>query len=499
MFAHTLNRQHVTSSLWTLLVVFVAVGVATIPLPLLPRLVALGIAALLPLIDPVFGVYMAVLSVPVQDVARLPGGLSYTQAAVAWAACAWLLRALTHPERRLVYNRMLWAWLALLWALLLAAVVAPYSQSAALKETGRWLVAFMVWFIAVQTVQQRWQVVGLLACLLAAPLSEAVLGLAQFGRGMGPESFRIAANLPYVRAYGTIGTPNPFAGYLNMGWPLALALAVFVARWTPDHGRPATGSGWRGSVYRLSSVVGMWLVVLALLLALVASFSRGGWLGAVVGGAGMALAVGRRMARFVLVGIVILGLALLLGGAGLLPAALSARIGSVLGSFAIVDPGTVAVTPQNFAVVERMAQMWAGVRMFLAHPLTGVGPGNFTLAYPDVTAPPWYVSRGHAHNYYINMAAEAGVVGLLAYLVWLGAAAYQAFMKTRAAHDRFWRSVGVGCCGVIAAVAGHNLFENLHVLNMGIQFAAVFALVAVMPAGARSHPTSNPGEQLRMV
>lgn len=481
MFTPTLHRQQAASlGLWVLLAVVVAAGVATLPLALLARLAVFGVAIALPLINPVFGVYMVVLSVPIQDVARLPGGLSYTQAAVVWATCAWLVHTLAHPGRRLVYNRMLWGWLVLLWALLLASVVAPYSQGNALKETGRWLVAFLVWFVAVQTVQQRWQVLGLLACLLAAPASEAALGLVQFARGIGPESFRIAANLPYVRAYGTIGTPNPFAGYLNMGWPLALALALGATwAWLRRSGR-AAGRRWL-RWRELAVVTTCWIITALMIAALVASFSRGGWLGAVIGGAGMALAFGRRMAQVVLIGSIILALALILGGAGLLPAALSARIGSVLGSFALFDPGTIAVTPQNFAVVERMAQMWAGVKMFLAHPLTGVGPGNFTLAYPDVTAPPWYVSRGHAHNYYINIAAEAGITGVIAYIGWLGAAAYQAYTKTRASHDRFWRSIGVGCCGVIAAVAGHNLFENLHVLNMGIQFAAVFALVAVMP------------------
>lgn len=452
----------------------VAVGVATLPLALLPRLVALVVVLALPLLDPVFGVYMAVLSVPVQDVARLPGGLSYTQAAVAWATVAWLARTLAHPERRLVCTRMFWLWFGLLWALLLAAVVTPYAQQAALTQTSRWLVAFVVWFIAVQTVRQRWQVLGLVACLLLAPASEALLGLFQFISGDGPPSFRIAANLPYVRAYGTIGTPNPFAGYLNMAWPLAVALAVYVV-WRAKDDR-------RSTITQLSTV-GLWAGALVLLGGLLASFSRGGWLGAVVGAAGMTLALGRRMAHVVLGGALLAGLVVLLGSVGLLPAALSTRITSVVGSLALFDPSTVTVTPQNFAVVERMAQMWAGVKMFLAHPLTGVGPGNFTLAYPDVTAPPWYVSRGHAHNYYINMAAEAGIVGLLAYLIWLGGAAYQAFMKTRRAKTLFWRSVGVGCCGIIAAVAGHNLFENLHVLNMGIQFAGVFALVAIMPDG----------------
>src|SRR5207244_4477150 len=87
-----------------------------------------------------------------------------------------------------------------------------------------------------------WQAAGLVACLLLAPAADAAIGLAQFATGDGPSSFRIAAGSPFVRAYGTIGAPNSFAGYLNMAWPLALALAVGAVRWawgrrTKDEGR----------------------------------------------------------------------------------------------------------------------------------------------------------------------------------------------------------------------------------------------------------------------
>jgi len=127
-----------------------------------------------------------------------------------------------------------------------------------------------------------------------------------------------------------------------------------------------------------------------------------------------------------------------------------------------------------------MAQMQAGWRMFLAHPLTGVGPGSYTLAYPEFAVGTWYASRGHAHNYYLHMAAEAGIAGLLAYLALLAGLARQAIATLRSARGTFWRSVAIGCCGIIAAVAGHDLFENMHVLSMGVQLAAAWGLLTVI-------------------
>jgi O-antigen ligase len=69
---------------------------------------------------------------------------------------------------------------------------------------------------------------------------------------------------------------------------------------------------------------------------------------------------------------------------------------------------------------------WAGGRLFIwehslkiiaAHPLTGVGPGNFSEAYKaalpaDVTDRYWY---GHAHNDFLQAAARSGMLGMLVF------------------------------------------------------------------------------------
>jgi len=199
-----------------------------------------------------------------------------------------------------------------------------------------------------------------------------------------------------------------------------------------------------------------------------------------VGVVGMALALGPRARRWALMALGLGALALALGGAGLLPDVLADRLASITRYLAIFDAGAVAVTPQNFAVVERMAQMQAGWGMFPAHPLTGVGPGNYTLAYPTFAVGTWYASRGHAHNYYIHMLAETGVIGALAYVALLAGVIRQAIATLRAENRTIWRSAAIGCCGIMAAVVGHDLFENLHVLSMGIQLAAVWGLLVIL-------------------
>lgn len=471
--------SHLPVIVW---VVAIALGIllALIPFETLALIAGAAIAPVLALAHPVLAVGMAVLSVPVQELVILPGGLSVTQAAVLLTLGSWVFYTLARAEQRTLPADLSLLWGGLIFALLLSASITPYSRTEALRETLRWGVAAVVWMAAASAITRRWHIIYLLACLLIAPAICAGIGIAQFATGDGPPAFRIAPDSPYVRAYGTIGQPNSFAGYLNMAWPLALALALVTA-----------GSAWRSSIQRRLTAVGRWTLAVILwgtlgviLAALLASFSRGAWVGAAIGVLGMALSLGRR-ALPVLLGLAATGVTVaLLAIAGVLPEALVTRLASIWRSVAWFDAAAVTVTPENFAVVERMAHLQAGWEMFRAAPLFGVGPGNYSVAYPEFAVGAWYASRGHAHNFYLHTAAEAGMIGLGAYLALIGGVIRQASHALRRTTDPVLYSAVVGGCGIIAAVAGHNLFENLHVLNFGIQLAVVWAVI-----GAIAHHT----------
>ncbi len=445
----------------------VALLLALAPLSAVVLVGLLALALAVAYVNPALGLYAMVLSVPVQDLVRLPGGLSLTQAATVVALAAWLIDRVRRPSVPLIVGRVGVAWAVLLWALLLSTSFTPYSQTESIKETLRWVVTIVAWLLAANTTRTPRDLAVLLGVLLLAPGLEALVGVVQFLTGNGPPSFRIAANLPFVRAYGTIGTPNAFAGYMNMSWPLALALAAGTSI-----------LAWRKQMHWWVAAV-CWLAAGLLLGGLLLSFSRGAWLGAALGVAGLIAFLDRRVLALAVVVSVVGGAALAFGGVRWLPDALEQRVTSIVESVGFVDPATIEVTPANFSKVERLAQMKAGWQMFADHPLTGVGPGNYTAAYIDRASAPWYVSRGHAHNYYLHMAAQAGIIGLIAYLGVLVTVAVQAVRTARRTRDVLTRSIVVGCCGLIAAVAGHNMLENLHALNLGIQLAAAWALVSM--------------------
>lgn len=478
--------------------------IAILPLRITTLLIIGAILAVPALLDPVWALCLLVLSVPVQAIWLLPGGLTVTQAALLLAVASLGMHVLAFPERPLVLGRLFIPLAAFVWVLALSATFTPFSLTEGLRETTRWSTVLLVYLLAMRALSRRsrsddadddtvvrqsssgvsWRVAALLVCLLAAPLTNGVLGLVQFALGLGPESFAIGAT--WVRAYGTIGQPNSFAGYMNQSWPLAAGVALF-----------ALIAVLQGVSRRLANwvLVGAGLVAALTGAALVVSFSRGGWVGAVAGA--MALlgvsfvmlpVKGRTMLwRWLLIGIGIVVVVLGLGGSELLPDAVERRFVSLVNNLRLFDARGVEVTPENFAVVERMAHLQAGWRMFRKYPLLGVGTGNFSIAYEHTPGAgewpfrvwPWRISRGHAHNYYLHIAAEAGVLGASAYALLIGAVILQIGRAVRRVRGWLWSGIVAGSAGVVAAVAVHNLFENLHVLNMGLQLGSIWALLTL--------------------
>ena len=488
-----LSRQRVRrdwsrSMLITIAIALLVAALVVLPLWLVAALVGGLIVVALTIIEPAFGLYAAILSVPMQEVIHLPAGLTVTQAVVLLAFSTWMLRVLAYPERRLGL-RLLAPWLIFLGAQLASIAFTPYSRIEGLLQFARWVASFLAFVLTLGTITDRKRAWGLLIVLLLGPAIAALIGLFQFVTASAPASFLILGGR-FARAYATFGKPNPFAGYMNMSWPVAVTLAGFFItqhqaankeqRATEPGNRVPCPKGARRTREQ-SAAFSSWFLVLVfsgfaflLLAGLFASYSRGGWIGAVAGLGALAIVGGRRTAGMAGL-VVIVGLLVgLLGAFSLLPTALTDRLQTIGNNLRIFDAGQVRVTPENFAIVERMAHWQAGWRMFRAYPIFGVGAGNFNVAYPEFFVAPWATSQGHAHNYYIHTLAESGIFGLLSYLLLLGAMLWEA-LRARLGKT-VWGAAAAGVCGIIAAVAGHNIFENLHVLNMGIQLSGVWAL-----------------------
>lgn len=461
--------------------------------PLAVAALVIGSAiALLTLAEPRYGLYLAVLTVPVQQYGSVRG-LTATQAAFLLVLGAWAAGKLLRGARwDVLRDANVWRF-ALFYCAILASGRVAGDINATLAEGFRWGEALAIYVIARDTLRTRRDWAGLIACFFIGASGEAFIGTVQSQLGLGNASFAITKSLS--RAFGTFGRPNSYAGYLEMVFPFAVTVSLWalwslpgaIVRWLAARRGPLMGErrALLPLLGLLFALAGAGMTGLMLAAGITLSFSRGAWLGGAVGLLVMMLLAGRRWAIAALTGIALIVAVLVFGGAGVLPDTVEKRLGSVGSSLILLDYDTVPITPQNFAVKERMAYWFGGIHMAEDHPWQGVGLGNYGAEYDArYFTSPFMKAQVHAHNYYIHITAETGLIGLAAYLLLIGGVlATGVGAVRRSAHDPFARTLALAGVGVVVAVAVHNLFEDLHVLSLGVHLSAVWALLASIRAG----------------
>ncbi len=320
----------------------------------------------------------------------------------------------------------------------------------------------------------RW----LLGALLVTGLFQAGVGVFQFGlRGDGPDHFAILDGRFY-RAYGTFEQPNPYAGYLGLMLPLALGMFW---EWG---GKRIWGSRWvneervnEGPRLLVSHLIIYSIPAAAMLLALAMSWSRGAWLGFGAAVLAMTVALPRR-ARWglLLVALLVAG-GLGLYATGLLPSSVTARLTGFAQYVRFEDVRGVGINDANYAVIERLGHWQAALEMFRHNLWTGVGFGCYEPAYRDFALINWPIALGHAHNYYLNIAAETGLIGLVAYLFLWGAVFWYTWRATRRA-EGLLRGVAIGLLGAWTHLSVHHLLDNLYVNNVHLHVGVLLGLLA---------------------
>lgn len=451
-----------------------------------------GMAGLLALLRaPWLGVLILVASVPAQEFGALQAGgqsLTLTRAAFPLAVAGYIIAVLIKREP-LASSRLTLPYVGFV-GVVVASLAWAGSMTAAGAEIGRWLTAFVSFLILLHFLLRASQrrLILFVAVMALGGVFEATFGVTQSFLALGPASFRVGD--AGSRAFGTFGQPNSYAGYLEMVlFPVAW-MGIFLVGRLPHafrRYREARMAGLARSrpervTLTVDALVALLfcLSIVVILGGILASYSRGAWLGVAAGGLVTTLVYHRR-ARIAVFLLAPAGLLVLLGGlTSVVPQSVTERITTGFADVRPFDASRITITDDNFAAAERMAHWQAGWHMFTDQPLTGVGAGNFNEQYPE-----YYVreqfsdSRGHAHNYYIHVLAETGLAGLASYLVLIGSVAALALTVLLNAPQGFERMLTLGGFGTIVSTGIHNVFENLQVLNLSVQLGLVWVLVIV--------------------
>jgi len=336
---------------------------------------------------------------------------------VGVAALAWLLRSAM--ERRLRLARTgLGLPLGLLLALGLVSVFRsprPLASVATLLEWCTYALLFVVvvnfrreglvgsgavlsllWASAFAVVLyglfQQFVNLPLLRAQIEADQARTLLELRMSPRHLGDLMARASG-----RIFSTFLLSNSFAGFLALVFPGFLGHVLDRLR-----------AGERGKVFLV--VAGLWLA--AALACLVLTYSKGGWAAFVFGTVLFCLALGRdllRRYRRVVLGALGGGLALVvvLLAVGVIP-------------FQIVRDAVPSM--------EVRLGYWRGaLAMARDYPLGGVGLGTFGVHFPAYRPLLARPSQA-AHNDYLQVLAELGVPGLVAF-VWVWVACVRGVLR----------------------------------------------------------------------
>jgi O-antigen ligase len=436
--------------------VVLAAAAGALPLPVSAISVGTVVLGVASLAIPRVAVGLLILSIPFSSYAKVslgPVDVTATDVLVATLMLGWLVPALAARRLELRVGPTIVASLGLLAAMLLSSILAFDFPSAA-EEMIKVAEVAAVALYAASHVRTVGDVRFIVLSLLAVGAVEATVGLFQSVTSRGPETFALAG---FIRAYGDFSQPNAFAGYLGMILPLGVAMALLPGRQRP-------------------------LIIIATVLlgaGVAASLSRGALVGVAIALALLALMWSPATRRVLAVTLAV-GLAVVVFGvAGVVPRDFTERIAVLFENFLAFNAASIELTPANFALVHRLAHWQAAWAMFQANPLVGVGPGNFDTAYELFHLQRWPQSLGHAHNYYLNTLAELGIIGfaaLMAFLVTVFRRILQAIQWSRSG-PMIFRAATVGALGAAVTLSSHNVFDNMLIHGIGVQFGLVLGMM----------------------
>ncbi len=261
-----------------------------------------------------------------------------------------------------------------------------------------------------------------------------------------------------VRAF--IGHPNLLAAYLNLLIPLALANIVLAKK------------------ISIRIILLLWLL-LAFILVFFTS-SRGGWLGTFISMS--VFIIGLTISRWDWIkGTVsklikkkaIMGLLIFLGISG---------TGVIV--FLLRWQSSHPTHPSDWSnIFGSRDYIWVVARdMFINNSMTGNGIFTYGTEYLKTESIPPNMLLAHAHNFYLNVAGEQGLIGLICYGIYFISILF-VMLKAWQEHDSLDKIEITGLAAALFGLAAHSIFETPQSLPVLLILPAI--LVAQISAGIR--------------
>ncbi|CVK19944.1 O-antigen ligase family protein [Sporomusa sphaeroides] len=333
-----------------------------------------------------------------------------TSIALSLAVILAVIRLVKQPEKPDMDRGLVQALLFFFLTLLISALAA-YDSATGFAQVWKYFYRMVPLFLVVLFIKKPQQMV---VVLLALSVSIFIAGSYTIWQGIHGQQ----------RAAAFGANAMILAGYLVQMIPLLFVMV--------------TAKGYLEKRKRMLLAI----VLLISLLALVFNATRGAWVAVAVSLLLYGL-MNIKKHKYILPSIVIVCLG----------------VGIVIGATPALEKRVASITDlTERSNAERLLLWQSGWNMFKDHPLTGVGPDNFETLYqgkyvlPAAKQP----ELSHAHNNFVHMAAETGILGLTGFVYMFGYILYISWHRYRLSPANIWAA---GCFFVTVGLLMQGLTE----------------------------------------
>lgn len=375
---------------------------------------------------------------------------------------------------RIAVTRLAWPTLGVLGAAVLSLSNAENLALSLVSLIG--LIYYgVLGLLIVNTVKSERDITILVGAALLSACVASVYGLLQYyGRVAGPPGFP-GGSLAMI---STLGNPNYLAGFLShLLVPGIFLCLVSQNRWAK---------------------LALLTILIIMTAALVAANSVGAWLAALFSVifffAGILIfRLGRALQRrWVLVIVILLGLTVWLQSP-------PGPLNTLLGHATPLEPFIERVTQffqrlwEENSGIARSWNWWIAYEMLKAHPFVGVGLGDYKVEFLTYKARfketplgqqyNFYLPRAiQAHNDYVQLLAELGLIGLLAVGFFVGTLIKNVYDFVRSSEEPKRRLWGIALSAGLVAFAGDALVSfPLHLPASTLNLVLLISVLYTRP------------------
>lgn len=326
--------------------------------------------------------------------------------------------------------------------IMLIGTITSINPEGSFRDLTIHFVSLGLVFVLINSIDKLEEFNVIVTFIVFSATIVGLIGLYQYIIGVPIDAAWVdVENNPDIRArvFSVFGNPNVLAEYLIMIIPLSISLMWY------------------------SKKIHKKLIFLAtsgiLILSLVLTLSRGGWIGFAFSALVFVLLIEKRL----LLSIIPISVA----GVFLLPQSILNRILSI---------GNLADSSNAYRLT-----MWAiTLEIIRDNPIAGVGLGHIPFKETFETyirTMPTY----HAHNTYLEIAAELGIPGLIAFVFLLFIVFKYGIQKLIDGENRYIRIMAAGIFSGLAGVLAHGAVENvIYLTRIIVYFWILIGLVLVL-------------------